>query len=130
MEILFAFVKMGKDQRPIDNRTTGGLTANVDIRTGLVTSEGVDKFGQFYERHPDTDIVIKGAQIPKWDELCALVDELARVVPTVKYVGWDLALTPTGWVMIEGNSHGGFTGSQMSSLLGIKKDVEALIARA
>lgn len=31
-------------------------------------------------------------------------------MPTVRYVGWDLALTDERWVIIEGNENGEFLG--------------------
>ena len=33
---------------------------------------------------------------------------MASEVPDVHYVGWDIALTNEGWVMIEGNEDGQF----------------------
>ena len=41
-------------------------------------------------------------------EVKELVLKAAMVVPNVKYVGWDVAITPTGPVIIEGNDYPGY----------------------
>jgi hypothetical protein len=37
------------------------------------------------------------------DEVKAFVDQVARVVPQVQYVGWDIVVGPDGPVLVEGN---------------------------
>ena len=37
------------------------------------------------------------------DEVRAFIDRVARVVPQVQYVGWDIVVTPDGPVLVEGN---------------------------
>lgn len=64
--------------------------------------------GNNYTYHPDTNIKLVGFQIPKWNEAVETAINLAKQVPDVRYVGWDLALTADGWVMIEGNEDGQF----------------------
>ena len=45
--------------------------------------------------------------MPYWDELVAFAKEIAMVVPEQRIVGWDLALSVDGWVIIEGNTRPG-----------------------
>ena len=42
-----------------------------------------------------------------YKEACNLVKEAATVVEEVKYIGWDIAITPKGPSIIEGNSYPG-----------------------
>jgi hypothetical protein len=56
-----------------------------------------------YVEHPDSHESIVDFQVPLWDEAIALVDQAARRIPEVPYVGWDVAITPRGPVIIEGN---------------------------
>ena len=42
-----------------------------------------------------------------WREILDLLQEAARVVPSVRYVGWDVAVTPDGPLLVEGNQYPG-----------------------
>jgi hypothetical protein len=56
-----------------------------------------------HEKHPDSGFVIADFQLPMMDEVRAFIDQVARVVPQVQYVGWDVVVSPTGPVLVEGN---------------------------
>ena len=101
--VFHPFLRVGKGDSVVDNAGSGGLFANIDASTGVVLTDAVDKKGHVYKTHPDSGFTWKGLQIPRWDELLALADRLARVLPTVHFIGFDLALTKDGWVMVEGN---------------------------
>ena len=78
--------------------------------------------------HPDTGIWVKGIQIPKWDELCALAKELALRFDTLCYIGWDFAYTvDEKWVVIEGNENGDFATTQIPYQRGRLKELQQLI---
>ena len=53
--------------------------------------------------HPDTDLRFKGIEIPFWDRCCRLCLQAAGLFPQLPLVGWDLAITPEGPVIMEGN---------------------------
>ena len=46
-----------------------------------------------------------GFALPFWEELKALVCQGMERVPSLGYVGWDIALTSDGPALIEGNVH-------------------------
>lgn len=50
---------------------------------------------------------IVGFEIPKYKEVIDFVKELGVVVPKVRYVGWDIAITNNGPVVVEGNNFSG-----------------------
>lgn len=87
----------------VDNAGSGGLFASVNIDSGKLNSFAFDKEGNKIECHPITDIKIKGFQIPYWSEVLALCKEAALKIPDVRTVGWDVALTEDGPILIEGN---------------------------
>ncbi len=122
---LFSFLRMGAGGGIIDNATAGGISAAIDMETGIVTTPGCREDMSRFLCHPDTGVQIIGMQIPRWNELLTLADQLARVVPEQKYVGWDLALTKDGWVMVEGNDSAMMTAIQMCERRGLRKTFDA-----
>ena len=54
-----------------------------------------------------------------------LVKQMAQVIPSVRYVGWDVALTPNGWVMIEGNDKGQFVW-QVADRKGFRDEFDSI----
>ncbi|MCR2793240.1 flagellar biosynthesis protein [Microbacterium sp. zg.Y625] len=85
-----------------DQNSFGGFYAMLD-ESGRATGAGYDSHNRVYETHPDSGIRISDFQLPMFDEVIAFVDRVARIVPQVRYVGWDIAVTPQGPVLVEGN---------------------------
>ena len=55
------------------------------------------------ERHPETDVAFDGFVLPHWKRVCSLIVEAAEHFVPVRAIGWDVAITPTRPVIIEGN---------------------------
>ena len=123
--VLGPFFRTGRKGSIVDNAGAGGVFACVDAATGMLNSDGVDEKGRYYEKHPDSGLAFKGWQIPRWDEAVALAEEIQRTMPQEVYVGWDLALTPDGWVLVEGN-WGQFV-SQYNDKKGLKHEFLMLL---
>lgn len=107
VEILPSYIRCGVGKMRVDNVASGGLIGMVDLETGKVFS-AFDGMLHPIEVHPDTHVPLVGFEVPQIKEALALVKQLALVIPEVRYVGWDLALTPDGWVLVEGNDKGQF----------------------
>lgn len=114
------FIKIGRGSSVVDNGGAGGLLAAVDSESGVIVTPGRTEAGEEFATHPDTNEKIVGRQLPNWKELKGLVTELAAVTPDQPYVGWDLAYSTKGWVLVEGNSGGQFVGPQISKKEGIR----------
>ena len=100
--------------------------AGIDATTGVVDTLGMTEHLKKYRYHPDTGVKIPGFRIPKWDELTAMMDAIAKQFPNMGYIGWDMALSKRGWCVMEAN----FTGEMLWQLLygkGMKADMEELI---
>ncbi|MBQ0102469.1 MAG: hypothetical protein KBT31_06720, partial [Firmicutes bacterium] len=119
VEVLFGFMRAGVGDSIVDNGGAGGIFLGINGETGVVT-EAVDEAGKRYLCHPETGVQFIGSHVPMWKEAIALAKELATVVPTNRYTGWDLALTDHGWIMVEGNEAGQFVGYQIPFGRGIR----------
>jgi len=100
--------------------------ALIDAESGEVVTPGIDSRGEV-EIHPVTGMKIKGYRMPQWEELKAMLEEAARMLPGLRYIGWDVAHTDRGWCIIEGNTNGEFF-FQMCVGHGVKREFEDLIA--
>lgn len=92
----------------VDNYNAGGVEYAVDTATGIITMPGYCKGEMTQIYHPGTDIIMVGYQIPLWPEVLANVRKAARHIPQCRYVGWDVAITPDGIELIEGNHNPGY----------------------
>lgn len=101
VHLLAAVLRIGNGA-VIDNFASGGMFTMLDER-GLALYPGVDKNSNVYPEHPVTHTPIVGFQVPLYAQVVDLAFALARRTPEAPYVGWDLAITPTGPVVIEGN---------------------------
>lgn len=102
--ILYASLRIGNSDRPVDNINAGGMFAPVDTETGCLTCDAIDKDNKVYQTHPKTGCEIKGFRIPYWQEAKQMCMEAAMVIPQMGYVGWDVAITKDGPLLIEGNN--------------------------
>lgn len=115
--ILATFVRIGNG-KCVDNFNSGGMTAKVDVETGIILEEAVNKKGELFENHPLTGTKIKGFQIPYWNEAKEMVKEAAKKSKHVRYVGWDVAMSINGPVLIEGNQFPGHDIYQVAEKIG------------
>jgi hypothetical protein len=58
-----------------------------------------------YRSHPVTGQDFYGFQLPLWDEIKETAAAAARAFPLVRTIGWDIAATNRGPVILEGNDH-------------------------
>jgi hypothetical protein len=93
--------------RTVDNLHAGGIAANVGLDDGILSSAsnlGMDEKLGWLERHPDTKALIVGRPLPLWEETKALAMRAHRSFADRVLVGWDIAITDDGPVIVEGNS--------------------------
>ena len=87
--------------------TRGNLTAEIDrasgcLKQGLVMDVqrgGYRKVSQL----PDSGVIIEHFSVPQWDAITSLAVQAAKFFQPVRTVGWDIALCPSGPVIMEGN---------------------------
>lgn len=107
IKVVVTYFRIGNGSRHVDNFNSGGMVVPVDENTGIVLDRAIDKQKNLYEVHPQTGAVIKGFQFPCWQQAMELARSAAAVVPQIGYVGWDIAFTPDGPCIVEGNNYPG-----------------------
>ena len=108
--IMKAFLRAGVGDTLVDNTATGGYYYEVDLKTGIVSSEGISKDGDLVIIHPMTDIVMLGVKVPLWHEVVEMCVAAAERMPRVALVGWDVAISEDHVQLIEGNNSADYIG--------------------
>lgn len=101
--VVKAMLRAGVGDTVVDNYCQGGSIYEIDINTGVVNSYGKSKAGELHIYHPNTNIVMLGYKIPKWNEVINISKQAAEHIPQVRIIGWDVAITNDGVQLIEGN---------------------------
>lgn len=100
-------LRVGVGSSVVDNYNAGGCEYAIDVETGIITSLSYQGYQLKGVRHPGCDKVMPGYRIPMWDEVLAMVDKACHMIPECRFIGWDVAITPSGVQLIEGNHNPG-----------------------
>jgi hypothetical protein len=108
---------------------TGNLIANIDLETGRLGKAISSASSEFplmrtYAHHPDSQQLIEGFQLPDWPELLNLVKAAHREFSELWTLGWDVALTDRGPVIVEGNSVWAVEFIQLASGKGLRHEFD------
>ena len=126
VDIMWVGLKIGSNGSVVDNVAEGGICAWADRYTGVITTPASNYDVMVFENHPNTGVKIVGFQIPNFDAVKEVASTAARLIPEIRYVGWDIAVTEDGAQLIEGNEYPGHLLMQIPVHL---KDAEGLLPR-
>lgn len=119
--IISATVRFGRKGSFVDNISKGGVAVNIDIQTGMLSSYGMRKYDiKHYSEHPDSHLKFKGTYVTQWPEVKAIVEKTLKYLPYYQSVGFDVATTKTGPVIIEINTGAGINLSQIGREEGLR----------
>jgi len=106
----------------VDNFQADNLVAPVDLQTGRLGRASMRKNGIIVEieAHPDTGCEINGIALPFWDETRSLCRRAQECCEKEHFVGWDVALTADGPVLVEANASSGIEAMQVAHRQGIE----------
>ena len=128
--ILCAYIRMGNNGNFIEHMHTGAIGAAIDIDSGIICTPGYDSCGNEYIFHPYSGKKIPGYHFKNWDKCIDLVKNLAKKVPEVRMVGWDMVINDRfEWLPIEGNHNCGFGLWQTAMHKGLAKKIECIIEK-
>lgn len=126
--VLAGIIRMGRKGNTVDNFHCGGITAVLDVEKGIVETEAINRVHERFTHHPDTNLPIKGFKIPYWENIVKATTDAAKIKPTLRHIGWDVAVTENGDVeLIEGNSWPNFDAVQTPDQKGRKYCYEKYI---
>jgi hypothetical protein len=107
-EAVRAVFRMGQRADSIvDNFHAGGIAAAVDLVTGTLgraTDFGLAPSIGWLDNHPTTGARISGRTLPHWAEVVALGQRAHAAFADRIIVGWDIALSDRGLLLVEGNA--------------------------
>lgn len=99
-------LRVGQRHGVVDNFHQGGIAVGIDEnghlkRYGYTQDKNLNYLK--VERHPDTQLTFEGREIPFYQESVKLVLEAHKLFSSLQSIGWDVAVTPDGPVLLEGN---------------------------
>ena len=112
VDIAYSIVRFGRAGAIVDNLHSGGMVANVDLETGCLATDGADRNGRLWIKHPDTGVTIKGFKVPYFEEARAMVLDAIATRKVEGYIGWDIAISEDGPMLLEVNDRPGSDGLQ------------------
>lgn len=120
-KIISASVRFGAKGDYIDNVSKGGVAVSLDIESGKLGRYGMRMYDvkKYYE-HPDTHLAFDGVVVTQWPEVKAVVEKSMLYLPYFKSVGYDVATTDEGPIIIEINTGAGIGLSQMGKEYGLR----------
>lgn len=105
----------------VDNFDQGGIIGIIDPASGEIQEplmwDDINCKKIAANIHPDTLQPIKGVKIPRWNAMLSEMLELHGSMKYIKYVGWDIAITPESFVIIEANYATGTLALQLQTPL-------------
>lgn len=72
---------------------------------GKFETDIADDYGNYYTEHPLTKVKFKDVKVPFMKEAYEMVKEAHKLIPDVRYIGWDVVFTPDGPILMEGNEY-------------------------
>ncbi len=90
----------------VDNFSAGGMYTMLDA-DGVALYPAFDEHDAIHRVHPISGTSIVGFQVPRFGEVINLVSEVALELADVPYIGWDVAVTANGPLVIEANYNTG-----------------------
>lgn len=99
--------------KAITDTADGCIAYPISIEHGVIEGPGINEVlnSKLYFYHPGCDKLVVGMRIPKWDRVLEVVTRAAKIIPQIRYIGWDIAITNNSVEIIEGNHnpyHGTF----------------------
>lgn len=98
-------MRFGAGGNFVDNASRGGVFVGIEedgtMQEVGYHEPGIKKNLVVNGHHPDTGVKFGGMKIPYWDELLATAKRFHKFFYGIPSIGWDVAITPDGFVFTE-----------------------------
>lgn len=101
VQVLFTALRIGNG-KSVDNFNNGGMFTVVDA-DGVIRKPAISKDGTMYEVHPLTKQNIVGFEVPLFDTAIETAKACAACIDHVRYIGFDVVITPEDALILEAN---------------------------
>jgi hypothetical protein len=99
-----SFIRIGIGKSHVDNISAGNIACGIK-EDGFLFDKSLDAFmiNAGLTRHPDTNIPFASFKVPFYHEAIDLAIDMHKAFHCFFIIGWDIAITESGPVVIEGN---------------------------
>lgn len=101
--MVYSLVRIGSGENDVDNICSGGMYTLLSADGEMTHPAFCDNTVCYYEKHPVNGHPFVGFRVPFFKEAVELCKKAALEEPRMRYIGWDVAVTPDGPALVEGN---------------------------
>lgn len=104
IRVILRNMYVGAGKARVSNLHHGGLQLSIN-KDGELGEYGICTQGNRgrYTHHPDTGVKFKGYKIPYWKEVKEIAIRAHQCFPEIYAIGWDIAISEKGPLIIEAN---------------------------
>ena len=102
--ILYAVIRIGRKGKVVDNESSGGIKADIDLQTGRIKGLAYGNPTEGTMPHTDSGVILDKYLIPSFSQLLDFVKDLHLRLPYFRLIGWDVSVDTNGNpILIEWN---------------------------
>jgi len=103
--VLHGVLRIGVPPGNVDNWAAGGLIVSIDLERGKLRGDGFFKPGTGARTpvHPVSGTRFDGFELPRFAAAIAMVKRVHEYLPHIHSIGWDVAISADGPLIVEGN---------------------------
>ena len=102
-QILGAVYKLQPEPLGVDHLSYGAIGSWVDLESGALSPGRSRHHFGYTSVIPGTDKTFVGFKLPHWSQVKEIALRAASVLPWARAIGWDIAISNRGPILIEGN---------------------------
>lgn len=103
VRVICSVLRIGRQGNEVDNASQDGIVLGIVCNNGNCMDYAGTEEGEIFYKHPDSNFVFKNHKIDNWDDIVDFTIKCASKLPQFVYLGWDIALTKEGPIVIETN---------------------------